>query len=60
MSIHTHCWHSTDKLLCSMPPQRVAICCFCKETRNLVIKLPADNFEEHGKFHPNTTIKESE
>jgi hypothetical protein len=59
MTVHTHCWHSTNKLLCSMPPQRVQVCCVCGEIRNLVVKTPEDNPEGHGKFHPNA-IKESE
>jgi len=47
-------------MLCSMPPQRVEVCCVCGEKRNLVIRSLEDNPEGHGQFHPNALRKAQE
>ena len=57
MTVHTHCWHLTNTMLCSMPPQRVEVCCVCGEKRNLVIRSLEDNPEGHRQFHPNALRK---
>lgn len=33
-----HCWHSTMRTLTSNPPQNVEQCCFCGQTRNIVVQ----------------------
>jgi len=60
MTVHTHCWHLTNTMLCSMPPQRIDVCCICGEKKALVVKSAEDSAEGHGEFHPNSIRKAQE
>ncbi len=47
-----HCWHDTGKVLCSMPPQLVEVCCQCGLERTLRTAIMREPIDGHGPFFP--------
>jgi hypothetical protein len=47
-----HCWHQSNIMLMSNPPQIKEVCCHCgkEQTRFINTKIP-DN-KTHGKYKP--------
>ena len=45
-----HCWHSTETMLCSIPPQDQQICCHCGQVKNVVMRTPTIDRTKHGVY----------
>jgi hypothetical protein len=50
VELHVHCWHGTDRMLLTMPPQWDEVCCYCGETR--LMRGGVDNPGQHGPHLP--------
>lgn len=48
-----HCWHMTDQLLLTDPPQTVEVCCWCGAARRKTVDPYGDQRGAgHGQWQP--------
>jgi hypothetical protein len=50
-----HCWHETNQMLMSDPPQTVDVCCWCGEELHVPL-LRMRKAGVHGKYSPDTNM----
>jgi hypothetical protein len=54
MGEHEHCWHGTEVMLLSNPPQSQEVCCHCGEKKTTMQYSPGS--QGHGPYAPQSYV----